>query len=121
MPRRRLQRRTSMRYATLILGLATTLALGGGPVAAAQPGEDMTFFNNKNFTGWEGLMEYWKVSNGAIVGSTAPDGLKFNTFLCSKARYTDFELKFQVKLTGTAAANSGVQIRSKIFDAKKFA
>jgi hypothetical protein len=49
-----------------------------------------------------------------------PDGLKFNTFLCSKKKYGDFELKFQVRLKGRGA-NSGVQVRSKIIDEKKFA
>jgi hypothetical protein len=50
----------------------------------------------------------------------AHKGLKFNTFLCSKHKFTDFEMKFQVKLTG-GGANSGIQIRSKIHDQAKFA
>jgi WD40 repeat protein len=49
-----------------------------------------------------------------------PDALKFNTFLCSKQKYGDFELKFQVKMTGKSA-NSGVQIRSHVHDKKTFA
>ena len=55
------------------------------------------------------------------MGSTAPDGLKFNTFLCSEKKYKDFELRFQVKLTGKGwTGNSGVQIRSEIINKDKF-
>jgi hypothetical protein len=80
------------------------------------------FFNGKDTTGWEGLSEYWKVKDGALIGSTFPDGLKFNTFLCSKKNYRDFELTFQVKLTGKEwTGNSGVQIRSEVFDRDHFA
>jgi len=94
-------------------GLCVTL---GQP--QAQSGET-SFFNGKDLSGWDGLLsEYWSVKDGAIVGS-APKGLKFNTFLCSKVKYKDFELKFQVKMT--KGANSGVQIRSEIFDKEKFA
>ncbi|GIW82345.1 MAG: hypothetical protein KatS3mg105_4152 [Gemmatales bacterium] len=78
------------------------------------------FFNGKNLDGWEGLIdEFWQVKDGAIVGS-APKGAKFNTFLCSKKQYGDFELSFQVRLKG-GKGNSGVQIRSEIFDKKRFA
>src|SRR5262249_54174676 len=81
-----------------------------------------SFFNGKDTTGWEGLDKYWSVKDGAIVGTTEPDGGKFNTFLCSKKQYKDFELKFNVKLTGKGwDGNSGVQIRSEIFDRDHFA
>jgi hypothetical protein len=79
------------------------------------------FVNGKDLSGWEGLIhEYWRwdAEQKAIVGS-APKGLKFNTFLCSKHKYGDFELSFQVKMT--KGANSGVQIRSHIHDKEKFA
>ena len=42
----------------------------------------------------------------------------FNTFLCSKKKYKDFELSFKVRLKD-GKGNSGVQIRSKVFDPKK--
>jgi len=93
--------------AVVALGLSAAIAQGPTP-----------FFNGKDFEGWEGLVaDYWSVKYGAIVGNNAKS-LKSNTFLCSKANYSDFELKFQVKLT--KGGNSGVQIRSRVHDAKTF-
>jgi hypothetical protein len=90
--------------------------------SAAQAGGDKEFFNGKDLTGWEGLLDqFWSVKDGAIVGSTAPNGIKFNTFLCSKKKYKDFELQFEVKLTPGKSGNSGVQIRSHIHNMKTFA
>src|SRR5262249_21825194 len=69
---------------------------------------------------WEGLIsDYWSYKDGALVGNTFPKGLKFNTFLCSKKKYKDFELSFKVRLKG-GAGNSGVQIRSKVVDTKTY-
>jgi hypothetical protein len=101
-----------------ILTLASLAALWGTTAAGA--GDDKgVFFNGKNFDGWEGLTgEYWSVKDGAIVGAT-PKGLSFNTFLCSKRTYKDFELKFEVRLKD-GKGNSGVQIRSKLADKKNF-
>jgi hypothetical protein len=76
------------------------------------------FFNGKDIDGWEGLAKFWSVKDGAIVGATA-ENPKFNTFLCSKQKYTDFELTFQVRLKG-GVGNSGVQIHSEIVDKEKF-
>jgi hypothetical protein len=90
--------------------------------SAAQAGGDKEFFNTKDLAGWDGLLDqFWSVKDGAIVGSTAPKGINFNTFLCSKKMYKDFELQFQVKLTPGKSGNSGVQIRSHIHNMKTFA
>jgi hypothetical protein len=94
------------------LGLWCAASLGGDDAKA--------FINGKDLEGWEGLTEYWSVKDGAVVGSTAPKGLKFNTFLCSKTKYRDFEIQFDVRLTGDSS-NSGLQIRSKLHDPKSFA
>jgi hypothetical protein len=113
-----------MRYAITCLGLAAALALvlsAAGPTRCADEGKS-EFFNGKDLDGWEGLTQYWSVKDGALVGSTYPDGGKFNTFLCSKKKYRDFGLHFQVKLTGKGwDGNSGVQIRSEIANADHFA
>ncbi|HTU89116.1 MAG TPA: protein kinase [Gemmataceae bacterium] len=72
------------------------------------------FFNGKDLEGWEGLKEYWSVKDGVLVGTLPPEKLDFfNTFLCSKKKYRDFELSFQVRLK-EGKGNSGIQIRSWI-------
>jgi len=106
-----------MKYRALLLAFAlvgfTTLPVGGNDTP-------QTKFIDPDLSGWEGLVaSHWSYKDGALIGA-APHGLKFNTFLCSKKKYGDFELKFQVWLIGKDA-NSGVQIRSAIFDDKHFA
>jgi Domain of Unknown Function (DUF1080) len=100
--------------------ILASLAAGAASVAEAAADDTADFFNGKDLAGWEGLPKYWSVKDEAIVGTTHPDGGKFNTFLCSKKKYKDFELTFQVKLLGPTG-NSGVQIRSRIFDQEHMA
>lgn len=77
----------------------------------AQSNEGWTaLFNGKNLEGWEQLNgeATFEPRNGEIVGITK---LKTpNSFLCTKERYDDFILEFEV--WGDAALNSGVQFRS---------
>ena len=93
----------------LALALLTTLT---GPGRADDTKE---FLKPEN---WEGLPQYWKVEGTTVTGDAKEDP-KFNTFLCSKAKYSDFEMSFKVKMTGPKA-NSGIQVRSAVVDAKKF-
>jgi Domain of Unknown Function (DUF1080) len=87
-------------------------------LSAARAGDD-AFFNGKDLTGWDGLIkEYWSVQDGAIVGTGGDKTVPFNTFLCSKKKYKDFELSFQVRLKN-GKGNSGVQIRSFIDEKNK--
>lgn len=106
-----------MRYVMMLLGTACVLSLGAAAaVRSADEPAHGDFTLGGNLDGWEGLTDYWTVKDGTIVGAT-PNGLKFNTFLCSKQKYKDFELNFEVKLTGQGwSGNSGVQIRSEVFD-----
>lgn len=99
----------------LSLGVVFTLS-------AAQAGDKHAFFNGKNLEGFEGLIDqFWSVSrDGAIVGTGGDKTIPFNTFLCSKRKYKDFEMSFQVRLKG-GKGNSGVQIRSHIHNQKNFA
>src|SRR5437899_4774446 len=82
--------------------------------------EPRSTFVDKDLKGWEGIKEYWSVKDGALVGYTEKDP-GFNTFLCSKKTYKDFEMSFEVRLKD-GVGNSGVQIRSKMVDKdrKKF-
>lgn len=107
-----------MRFTLLALGLMTGLSLIACNTTHSADSPS-GFLNGKNTDGWEGLSEYWSVQDGALVGTTpSPGGLKFNTFLCSKKKYKDFELSFQIRLKN-GVGNSGVQIRSKICDGEK--
>jgi putative heme-binding domain-containing protein len=96
-------------------GEATNAMFRQGAAAQAD-----AFFNGKDLSGWEGLTEFWSVREGAIVGTAPAEGLTFNTFLCSKKKYKDFELSFKVRIKDHNG-NSGVQIRSRVDDAKQFA
>jgi Domain of Unknown Function (DUF1080) len=103
------------RSCVLFVFALVTAAAGAGRAADAEPA-----FLDEKLTGWEGLIkEYWSYKNGSLVGHAEKDP-KFNTFLCSKKKYKDFEMSFKVKLTD-GKGNSGVQVRSKVVDAKKFA
>ena len=77
------------------------------------------WFTTADLSDWDGFKQNWRVEQNQLIGSSEPSGVKKNTFLVSKKRYKDFELKFQVMLTG-AKANSGVQIRSEYADPSNF-
>ncbi len=107
-----------MRYFLLPLALAA-LALPGAPASGADAPDKAAFLAD-GLKGWEGLDKFWSYKNGELVGDTGPKGISFNTFLCSKKKYGDFEMTFKVRLKG-GKGNSGVQIRSKIADPKVYA
>jgi hypothetical protein len=89
-------------------------------LACPSTADDKPPFVAVDLDGWEGLVEFWKVRDGGLVGTSPADGLKFNTFLASKKTFRDFELTFQVRLKD-GIGNSGVQIRSEIIERKQFA
>lgn len=78
-------------------------------------------FDGKSLQGWSGDPRLWSVKDGAIVGITDTNGHKIerNTFLIWQGgEIGDFELTFKAKVAGN---NSGLQYRSKIKDAAKWA
>ena len=95
----------------LVLAAAAAVALPAAS-SAVQSGDDTAAFLAPE--NWEGRKDIWTVSAGSVVGETKEDP-KYNTFLCSKAKYGDFELTFKVVLRG-GVGNSGVQIRSERTD-----
>src|SRR5262245_25611299 len=103
--------------AGLSLSLAAVLLAGGTAWVEEKKGEA---FIDRDLSNWEGLIkEFWSYKDGALVGY-APKDPGYNTFLCSKKKYKDFELKFKVRLKD-GVGNSGVQVRSKVVDREKFA
>lgn len=107
-------RRTWVLFALPVVVLAAAARAGTGTADAEPP----AFLDGK-LTGWDGLIkEYWSYKDGVLVGHAKEDP-KFNTFLCSKKKYKDFEMSFKVRLKG-ARPNSGVQVRSEVVDNKKW-
>ena len=100
---------------SLLLALPLLAAL---PLSARADDKSGDFLKAGN---WEGLMDFWKIDGTTVTGTSPKDGLKSNTFLCSKKKYKDFEMKFQIRLGGGGDANSGVQIRSHVHNPKTFA
>jgi hypothetical protein len=107
---------------SMLSALFLAALMGFGSASSTRAGDESSneFFNGKSLDGWEGLTQLWSVKDGAIVGTAPPEGLKFNSFLCSKKTYKDFELHFKIRLKD-GKGNSGVQIRSKIFDMEHYA
>ena len=99
-----------MRLSTPLVAAALLVA-----PAAARADDTADFLNPDN---WEGRPDIWTLKGNTLVGETKEDP-KYNTFFCSKKKYSDFELSFKVQLRGEVG-NSGVQIRSEVFDPKLF-
>ena len=100
------------------LALAFILCVSFLPVVSAE--ELQSLFNGKNLDGWAGQAGFWSVQDGSIVGETTKDKpAKPNTFLVWQGGdVSDFELTCKVRFRGN---NSGVQYRSELTDAEKFA
>ncbi|GAJ23688.1 unnamed protein product, partial [marine sediment metagenome] len=74
-------------------------------------------FDGRTLDGWKAAeMSYWSVEDGAITGrSTQQNPVKSNQFLVWQlGDVDDFELKLKYRISGTPAANSGIQIRSRV-------
>ncbi|MEI7948119.1 MAG: DUF1080 domain-containing protein [bacterium] len=89
--------------------LVMTLVCLGGMTFA----EEVSLFNNKDLTGWEGPPGVWTVENGALVAqSTLENPCKTDTYLVWKGDTpSDYELSADFRLS--AKGNSGIQIRSE--------
>jgi hypothetical protein len=94
-------------------------AAGPAAAATATDGADgfVPLFNGKDLTGWvqRGGKAKYRVENNAVVGTTVPGTP--NTFLCTTKDYGDFILELEFKVD--PSMNSGVQIRSNIYDQEK--
>ncbi len=88
-------------------------AIDGTPAGAT---EWRSLFDGATLEGFDFDPRYWSVRDGQIVGEIPPgQTLDHNTWLVLKDRaFGDFELRFQFKLSGLPAANSGVQLRSQV-------
>ncbi len=102
---------------TVLLG-AACLAFAASNDAAAQSlpplGGIIPLFDGKTLAGWEGNPDLWRAQDGTITGGSLTEMVKQNEFLASTRDYTNFIVRFQIRLVGTNGfINSGFQIRSQ--------
>jgi len=97
----------------VMLAMAGFVAAGIVPSAAAdQPPEGfVALFDGKTLDGWvqRNGTAIFSVEDGCVLGKTNEGSP--NSFLCTEKDYSDFELRFEVKVDDQL--NSGVQIRSE--------
>jgi hypothetical protein len=98
---------TIMNYRLALL--VCVLALAAAGVSAGE----VSLFNGRDLTGWEGAPGWWYVEDGALTSeSTAEKPCKKCNYLVWKgSEPADFELSLDFKLS--EKGNSGVQIRSE--------
>ena len=74
--------------------------------------EDFTpIFDGQSLSGWEGNHEQFRVEDDAIVGGTFDAEIVDNEFLCTKQRYSDFELHLEARMSD--AQIGGVSFRAE--------
>jgi hypothetical protein len=95
------------------LALVCSLAMIASTIAAEDDGFT-PLFDGKSLDGWKqhGGKANYKVEDEQIVGTSVPN--TSNSFLCTTKEYGDFILEVEFKVD--PALNSGVQIRSQVFD-----
>lgn len=94
-----------------------SLAQGSGPdkptPAVAQLEEGFfSLFDGKLLTNWEGKAYWFRIDEKAIVAGRLNERIPNNFFLCTTRKFSDFELRLQVKAIGEGV-NAGVQFRTK--------
>lgn len=99
----------SWQTASLILLL---IAMPGFSQNKNVPNGFVSLFNGKDFSGWEGPLESFRIEDGAIVGGQLKNRIPHNQFLATKKSYKDFILRAKFKLVGNNP-NAGIQIRSQ--------
>ena len=93
------------------IGLGAVAPAAELPPAASNP---KPLFDGKTLSGWEGDAKIWRVEDGVLTGGSLMETVKRNEFLATTRDFTNFIVRFKIKLTGTNGfINSGFQIRSQ--------
>ena len=73
-----------------------------------------SMFDGKSLEGWDCDTNFWRVTEGAIVGETSAEHQPPQNIFCiwRGGKPADFDLKLQYRITGADTGNSGVQYRS---------
>ena len=104
----------SRKLIVLVLGaLLVVVSCAKTSAITINGGDWIKPFDGVTLDGWEvrGGFAKYHVENREIVGTTVEGSP--NTFLCTKKKYGNFVLEFEVKVD--PALNSGVQIRSHVY------
>lgn len=80
------------------------------PVAPFRP-----IFDGESLNGWQGTDEFWQFDNGAITRKERPETTpdQSSDLIWKNGTVDDFELRFQVRTTGSLKAAAGVLFRSE--------
>ena len=82
---------------------------------AQSPKKSVSLFDGTSFSGWRGdTAETWRIESGTIVAGSMDKPAARNEFLCTEARYSDFDLTLEFKIVGTEKLNAGVQFRTEL-------
>jgi hypothetical protein len=81
-------------------------------VAEGEPVKSTALFDGKSFQGWEGNLDAFRIEDQAIVGGSLTKPVPRNDYLCTKQKFSDFELRLKFKVLGKGT-NAGIQIRSE--------
>jgi putative membrane-bound dehydrogenase-like protein len=86
----------------------------GAADAPPPVGRTSSLFDGATLAGWEGDLNLWRVQGGVIIGGSTNETVRRNEFLATRRDYTNFIVRFRIKLTGSEGfINSGFQIRSQ--------
>jgi len=99
----------------MLRSLFSLAVLGLLIVPSATFGDEWTpLFDGKSLDGWQqkGGAAKYRIEGEEIVGTSVPN--TSNSFLCTNKNYGDFILELEFKVH--PKLNSGVQIRSQVFD-----
>jgi putative membrane-bound dehydrogenase-like protein len=99
-----------------LIGFFASLAACSARAAESPPlpGKTTPLFDGKTLAGWEGDAKLWRVQDDCLTGGSLTERVKQNEFLASTRDYTNFIVRFKIKLTGSEGfINSGFQIRSQ--------
>ena len=80
--------------------------------ARSGPAARRPLFNGRDFAGWDGPEEWFRVRDGLIIAGSLDRPIPRNEFLASKEEFGDFELRVSVRIVA-GSGNGGIQIRSQ--------
>jgi hypothetical protein len=88
-------------------------AIIAASIGAADTPTEVSLFDGKTLTNWEGNQSFWHVKDGVITAGSIDKKFPHNDFLVSTKSYQNFDLRLKIRLLGSEGfVNSGVQFRS---------